>query len=218
MNITKYLIADCPMYYCVPYSSNVNLLYRDLQCQFDRTGILCSQCQHHLGMIMIFGSSRCMECTNVHIILAIIIAIAAGIILVVILYLLNLTVTNGTINGIIFCANIISINNYVFLVNNNVFKPLKIFISVVNLDLGIETCFYNGMVNYAKMWLQLFFPFYLIIIAASIIIASRYSYRILRLTYTRSLPVLATLFLPCYPTLVFSYSTPSLIYQVAINR
>ena len=64
------------------------------------------------------------------------------------------------------------------------------------------------------MWLQLLFPFYLIIIAVSIIIASRYSYRILRWTYTRSLPVLATLFLLSYNgilrtvlTVLFSYST-----------
>ena len=64
------------------------------------------------------------------------------------------------------------------------------------------------------MWLKLFFPFYLIIIAVSIIIASRYSSRILRLTYTRSLPVLATLFLLSYTgvlrtvlTVLFSYST-----------
>ena len=70
------------------------------------------------------------------------------------------------------------------------------------------------MDSYAKMWLQLFFPSYLIIIAVSIIIASRYSSRILRLTYSRSLPVLATLFLLSYTgvlrvvlTVLFSYST-----------
>ena len=138
----------------------------------------------------------------------------AGIILVASIYLLNLTVTNGTINGIIFYANAISNNDSTFLVNNNVLKPLRVFISFANLDLGIETWFYNGMDSYAKMWLQLFFPFYLIIIAASIIIASRYSYRILRLIYTRSLPVLATLFLLSYTgvlrtvsTVLFSYST-----------
>ena len=56
-NNTKYLISDCPMDYCIPYSSNINLLYPDLQCQFNRSGILCSQCQHHLSMV--FGSSRC---------------------------------------------------------------------------------------------------------------------------------------------------------------
>ena len=210
-NVTNYLISDCPMDYCLPYSTNVNLLYPDLQCQFNRTGMLCSQCQHPLSMV--FGSSRCLKCNNVHILITIIVLVA-GIVLVVSLYVLNLTVTNGTINGIIFYANIISINYSVFLVNDNVFKPLRVFISFTNLDLGIETCFYNGMDSYAKMWLQLFFPSYLIFIAVSIIIASRYSSRILRLTYTRSLPVLATLFLLSYTgvlrvvlTVLFSYST-----------
>ena len=210
-NKSKYLISDCPMDYCLPYSSNVNLLHPDLQCRFNRTGILCSQCQNHFSMV--FGSSRCMECTNVYILISIIVLVA-GVVLVTSLYLLNLTVTNGNINGIIFYANVVSINDSILLVNDNVFKPLKVFMSFANLDLGIETCFYNEMDSYAKMWLQLFFPFYLIIIAASIIITSRYSYRILRLTYTRSLPVLATLFLLSYTgvlrtvsTVLFSYST-----------
>ena len=130
-NNTKYLISDCPMDYCLPYSSNVNLLYPDSQCQFNRTVILCSQCQHPLSMV--FGSSRCMKCTNVDILITIIV-IVAGIVLVILLYLLNLTVTIGTINGIIFYANVVSINNFVFLVNDNVFKPLRVFISFVNLD------------------------------------------------------------------------------------
>ena len=207
----KYLISNCPKDYCLPYPTNINLLHPDLQCQFNRTDILCSQCQYPLSMV--FASSRCIKCTNLHILIAIIV-IVAGIILVVLLYVLNLTVTNGSINGIIFYANIISINDSVFLLNDNVFKPLRVFISFANLDLGIETCFYNGMDSYAKVWLQLFFPSYLIIIAISIIIASRYSTRILRLTYTRSLPVLATLFLLSYTgvlrtvlTVLFSYST-----------
>ena len=210
-NNTNYLISDCPMDYCLPYSSYVNLLYPDSQCQFNRTGVLCSQCQQPLSMV--FGSSRCTECTNIHVLITIIV-IVAGIVLVVSLYLLNLTVTKGTINGLILYANIISINDSYFLINNNVFKPLQVFISFTNLDLGIETCFYNGMDSYAKMWLQLFFSFYLIIIATLIIIGSRYSSRIFRLTSSRSLPVLATLFLLSYTgvlrtvsTVLFSYST-----------
>ena len=90
-----------------------------------------------------------MKCTNLHILITIIV-IVAGIVLVVLLYLLNLTVTKGTISGIIFYANIVSINDSVFLVNNNVLKPLKVFISFVNLDLGIDICFYNGMDTYDK--------------------------------------------------------------------
>ena len=59
--IGKYLISDCPMDYCLPLSSNVNFLYPDTQCQFSRTGILCSQCPHPLSMV--FASSRCVKCT-----------------------------------------------------------------------------------------------------------------------------------------------------------
>ena len=222
-NDTKYLTGNCFMDYCLPYSSNVFLTNPDTQCQFNRTGILCSQCQHPLSMV--FGSSRCMKCINLHI-LIIILIILAGVILVTLIYLLNLTVTNGTVNGIILYVNLVSINDSVFLVNDNVYKPLRLFIYFTNLDLGIETCFYNGMDSYAKMWLQLFFPSYLIIIAFLIIVTSRYSYRILRLTYTRSLPVLATLFLLSYSgvlrvvlTVLFSYSMITrAIYQVVINR
>ena len=94
------------MDYCIPYSSNINLLYPDLQCQFNRSGILCSQCQHHLSMV--FGSSRCMKCTDLHILITVIV-IVAGIALVVLLYLLNITVTTGTISGIIFYANLLAL-------------------------------------------------------------------------------------------------------------
>ena len=210
-NTSKYLISNCPLDYCLPFSSNVNLLYPDTQCQFSRTGVLCSQCQHSLSMV--FGSSRCMKCTNVHILITIIV-IMAGIGLLMLLYALNLTVTKATINGLILYANVISINDSVFLVNKNVFIPLKLFISFINLNIGIETCFYNGMSTYVKIWLQLFFPTFLIFIAFFIILISRYSYRIMRMTYKRAVPVLATLFLLSYTnvlrtvlTVLFSYST-----------
>ena len=110
-----------------------------------------------------------MECTNVHILVTIVVLVA-GIILVVSVYLLNLTVTNGTINEIIFNAYIISINDSIFLSNINILKPLRVFVSFANLDLGIETCFYNGMDSCAKMWLL---SFYLIIIATSVIKRSK---------------------------------------------
>ena len=210
-NGVKYLLSKCFLDYCLQQPLAINLSNPDLQCQFNRGGISCSQCKH--GLSMVFGSSRCMKCTNVYLLVSLII-IVAGIILVVLMYVLNLTVTCGTINGFILYANIVSINNTAFLTNDNVFKPLKLFISFANLDLGIETCFYNGMDSYAKMWLQLFFPLYLIMIATFIIISSRHCYRIQRLTYTRSLPVLATLFLLSYmgilrgtSMVLFSYST-----------
>ena len=112
-------------------------------------------------------------------------------------------------------TNIISINDHVFFTDTkHIFTPVYTFISLANLDLGIQTCFYNGMDDYAKMWLQLAFPFYLIFIATLLIITSRYSITVQRITARRVLPVLATLFLLPYTkilrtvsSVLFSYST-----------
>ena len=133
--------------------------------------------------------------------------------MVLVLFILNLTVTDGTINAFIFYVNIISINTPLFFPQLEKFTPAYTFISIANLDLGIQTCFYNGMDDYAKMLLQLAFPFYLMFIATSFIITSRYSTTIQRLTARRALPVLATLFLLSYTkillvvsSVLFSYS------------
>ena len=134
-----------------------------------------------------------------------------GIIVVFLLFYFNLTITDGTINGFILYANIVSINSPIFFPQ---FTPTYTFISLANLDLGIPICFYNGMDDYAKMWLQLVFPFYLIFIATLIIITSHHSTTIQRLTAHRALPVLATLFLLSYAkilrivsSVLFFYST-----------
>ena len=86
----------------------------------------------------------------------------AGLVLVLLLFILNLTVTDGDINGFILYVNIISINNHVlFPQYSNSINIFYVLISLGNLDLGIPTCFYNGMDDYAKIWLQLAFPAYL---------------------------------------------------------
>ena len=98
--------------------------------------------------------------------------------------------------------------------DENDVSPARIFISLANLDLGIPICFYNGMDDYAKMWLQLAFPFYLVFTAICLILASRYFPTVQRLTARRALPVLATWFLLSYTkilltvsSVLFSYST-----------
>ena len=200
----------CPFDYCLPHSSHLNLSTPDSQCQFHRSGLLCGQCQQ--GLSAVFGSSQCKHCSNVYLLLLIPIGIA-GLVLVLILFVLNLTVTDGNINSFLLSVNIMSINfSFIFPTSNN--PVMHTFISLANLDLGIEICFYDGMDEYVKRWLQLAFPAYLIFIAMVIIITSRYSIRIQRLTASRALPVLATLFLLSYTkvlltvsNVLFSYST-----------
>ena len=111
----------------------------------------------------------------------------------------------------------ISINDSVFLVNGNVFKPLQVFISFVNLNIGFEICFCDEMDSYAKIWLQLFFPFYLTLIATSVIFLSYFSSKILRLTFTRSLTVLATLLQLSYCNILRTVITVLFFYSTVIH-
>ena len=53
------------------------------------------------------GSSRCIECSNSHNVALLLAFAAAGVFLVFFILVLNLTVTQGLINGVIFYANII---------------------------------------------------------------------------------------------------------------
>ena len=208
---TYHISLHCPFHYCLPHSSHLNFFTPNSQCQFNKSGFLCGHCQQ--GLSSVFSSSYCNTCSNIYLLLIIPI-IVVGFILVLLLFVLNLTVTDGAVNGFILYVNIISINTPILFPNVNHFTPAYTFISLANLDLGIQTCFYNGMDDYAKMCLQLAFPFYLIFIATLIIITSRYSTTIQRLTARRALPVLATLFLLSYTkilrivsSVLFFYST-----------
>ena len=208
------LSLRCPFFYCLPHLSHLNFSTPNSQCQFNRSGILCGHCQQ--GLSTIFGSSHCQQCSNIYLFLIVPIAIA-GLVLVLLLFILNLTVTDGTINAFILYVNIVSINTPVFFPQLHNFTTAYTFISLANLDLGIQTCFYDGMDDYAKMWLQLAFPFYLIFIATSLIITSRYSTTIQRLTARRALPVLATLFLLSYTKILLIVSTALFYYSTIIH-
>ena len=187
----SYVISSqCPFDYCLPHLSHLNLSDPDLQCQFNRSGVLCGECKQ--GLSAVFGSSQCKHCSNYYVFIIVPIAIA-GIVLVIMLFIFNLTVTDGIINTLIFYVNIISINYSQFCFDSH--SPDCVILSLFNLDLGIETCFYNG---YAKMWLQLVFPSYLMIIAFALIIGSRHSSKLQALTAIRILKLLATLFLLSY--------------------
>jgi len=191
----------CPLHYCKSEDINLNLSYPDEQCSFNRSGILCGKCQQNLSLVL--GTSRCQKCTNTFLCL-LFLFILAGFALVFLLISLNLTVAVGTINGLIFYANVLQINYSAFFSHANpstMNKILTIFIAWLNLDLGIETCFYNGLDMYAMTWLQYVFPVYVWSIVILIIVSSHYSSFAARLSGRNAVPVLATLFLMSYAKL-----------------
>ena len=213
-NDTQYykVSSHCPFDYCIPHASYVNLSSPDTQCQFKRSGMLCGHCKVDLSTV--FGNSQCKQCSNIYLLIVIPIVIA-GLVLVIALFVFNITINNSIINTFIFYVNIISINYSMFFPKCNSVEC--VLISLANLDLGIETCFYDGMDDYAKMWLQLAFPIYLFLIAHLLITGSRYSSRIQKLTAHRALPVLATLLLLSYTKILLTVCRVLFFYSTIVS-
>ena len=179
----------CPFDYCTR-NKTINVLDLDSQCSYNRSGVLCGGCQGNLSMT--FGTSRCASCSNYYL-LQIIVFIAMGVLLVVVLFISKFTVSNGALNGIVLYANLIRTNDTIFFHNRSGYSSfLSVLIAWINLDWGIETCFYNGMDSYAKTWLQFVFPMSLI---AVVILAARYSSSLSKLFRFNAVPVLSTLVL-----------------------
>ena len=189
---------ECPFDYCKFQAVNITLTEPNDQCSFNRIGRVCGGCEEHFSVVL--GSNKCKECnSNVYILLLVPFALA-GIILVVFLLILNLTVSVGTINGLIFYANIVKLYEPLF--STEPIPFLSQFISWINLDLGIETCFYKGMNACEKTGLQFIFPFYLWFIIGLIILLARYFSKISKLVGNNATPVLATLLLLSYTKLL----------------
>ena len=189
----------CPLDYCSQELPYIDLSTPDEQCQYNRSGILCGQCTSNKSTV--FGSSRCMECSNYWAFLIVPITLVAGILLVVLLTVLNLTVSAGTINALIFYVNIVRANQSVFF-SSETNSFCSWFIAWLNLDIGLEVCFYSNMDTYTKTWLQFIFPLYVWFLVTLMITCSHYSTRASRLTANNAVQVLATLFLLSYTTLL----------------
>ena len=127
---------------------------------------VCGECLNRLSLVQ--ATAKCNDCSNIFLLLLLLFAIA-GIALVAFFLSFNLTIAAGTIHGLIFYSSLLPVNYFI--------QPsaLTVFISWVNLDLGIETCFYIEMNSQAKVLLQLVFPAYLFLLMFLIIILCRYS-------------------------------------------
>ena len=206
--------TGCPFDYCNISSVKFNFNETDLQCSYNRSGILCGQCTQ--GLSLVLGSNRCADCTDtsMYVTVSLVILIAvAGIALVALVKLANLTISVGSINGLLFYGYIIKVNESVFFPDGDV-PVVSQFIAWINLDLGFEYCFISQLDGYLKTWLQFVFPLYLWLLVVAIVVACRYSGRVSRL-WTKgdnSISALATLILMPYSkmlrniTNVFSFN------------
>ena len=192
---------DCPFDYCRSPQPGIwiNLEIPDKQCAANRTGILCGMCKADYSLSI--GSSHCMICSKLYPIFTILLIIGVivfGLVLVVIILVFNITVATGTINGILFYANLVSTSSSIFLPFSKP-NPFTVLIAWLNLSIGFDACFYEGMDEYVKTWLLLAFPAYVISLVIAIILIGRCSSRFANLIGKRDpVATLATLLLLSY--------------------
>ena len=165
--------------------------------------MLCGTCQP--GLSLSLGSSRCISCSAywpANLAGILIVAFLAGIVLVALLLVLNLTVAIGTLNGIVFYANIVAVKSSTFLQFSTPYFA-TVFISWLNLEVGFDTCFFEGMDAFWKTLIQLAFPAYIIFLVLIVILISEFSDRFAGLIGKRNpVATLATLILLSYTKLL----------------
>ena len=184
-NDTGFLVHPfCPYDFCLPPTTpdsiSIDLKLRngsDTQCASNRAGLLCGKCKP--GYSLSLSSSHCLKCPEINwpwALLIITVNIIAGVVLVVTILVMNLTVSIGTLNGLIFYANVFAADSNLFLsfTEQNFFT---VFLAWLNLDLGIDVCYFKGIDAYTKAWLDIMFPIYVIAVLILIIIISRCSSR-----------------------------------------
>ena len=218
---SDYLIyAHCPFNYCKPPISIVQINLNDLngadaQCTYGRSGTLCGSYQSNHSLSL--GSSHCISCSTHWPLLVVILTAAflAGIALVALMLTINLTFAVGTLNGIIFYANVISTNRSSFFPFT---KPnlATVFISWLNLEIGFDACFFTEMDTFWKTLLQLAFPVYVIFLVIMVILISEHSTKFAHLVAKRNpVATLATLILLSYAkflnTIIASLSHTTLV-------
>ena len=179
----------CLKGYCKNSATNISK-QADALCEGNRKGKICGSCKNDYSAQ--FGTRQCGICTNIYLLMIPAMG-GIGLLIVLKIYTLRLTLDQGTIGGVIFYANVIELG----IINPSVDKVIpKIsywFVRLLNIQTGAPVCFYNGMTDLHKQFLQFLFPLYMCLIVIFIVFISRHSTRISNLTSHLSVQVLVTL-------------------------
>ena len=171
------ILSRCIFNYCINgrfdrnYRKTVMPTKLDSQCNYNRTGLLCGSCNNEEGYSSVLGSNECHKCSNYIFFLIIVFAIA-GAALFSGIFFLELTINNGWTNSVIFFCSVVSIYDYLVLDvrYNYLFLPLRL----INLQIGVGLCFYDGMSSLSRTSVQLIFPIYLYILMVPFTILCRH--------------------------------------------
>ena len=155
-------------------------------CIDNREGLLCSQCPP--GYSAVFGSYECKQCSNWWLFTLLIYAVS-GPLLIYFFYVLKLTLTTGTINGIIFCGQIVGFINPPSVKNKGMYLLASTW---THNHFGYSLCFYNGMTELWKQGLYMMYQVYILSILLGIIVLSKFSVKISNKIANSSIQILVT--------------------------
>ena len=197
-----FALQICGFDHCISEVNRIAFDNPDTQCRSNRSGILCGGCKVNYSRVI--GTSRCLLCENNDGLALILVFAILGILLVVAVAIFNITIAHGYINGVIFCCNILSlvISFEEIIIRANF---IRFVISLLNLNFGIESCFYDGMTALQLSILSLIFPLYLGAILLAITLVFKYchsKYLAKLLTKLNITHIFATLLLLAYPSII----------------
>ena len=197
--LSDYVVSLCYLQYCKDHVMELeNLSDPEAQCNFHHSGFLCGACSDDYSDV--FGSTRCRQCNNATI-ATLLLFMFLGIFLVAVLFFGHITVSVGLFNGVVLYANAVSLYGFLLFPDNynpsN--NPGEVMLAWLNLNLGFELCFYNGMTSLVETIFRLLFPIYLLFLLIIIVIVIKYT-RIAHLTHS-PVPVLSTIIWLSYSSL-----------------
>lgn len=211
LNTTLAVSSTCPLMYCRKINNSpikfnnggeVTLTENNKTrsfCRGERIGILCGQCNRTANHSLVFGSNDCHECSNLWLLTLVFYAVS-GPLLLYFIYKLNITVTRGTINGVVFYIQASNTGVLEYLTESHdgyptikrVNKVLHGALALLNSNLPFRLCFYDGMDQLRKTSFGLIFPIYGVAIVIGIIVISRHSMWVSNRTAHLSVQVLVT--------------------------
>ena len=198
----KFIVSQNCYDYCRYSDRNVSIHKLDEQCLDGRTGVLCGACKKGLSRVHgTYMSQECRVCSNSTLWWYILSKLLCCVLLVIFLPVLNITVTEGTINGLFLYTTVL----YSYTSDSSLRGAvLWSFISMLNLEVSWIKCVYDGMTGYQYISLLFGEVFCLLFIQAIIVFLCHKFIFFTRLFGRNVLKVLATLQFVTYSPLLYA--------------
>ena len=218
---------NCPFDYCVKTPVDINVTMpstQDRQCTNGRTGVICGVCKP--GLSIVLGSTHCHNCSHYSVwwtLGKILLFAIQGVALILCIGVLNLNVTEGTLNAFIFYMNVVKFNTSYFDTSRYGSAPanwINVLVAWIDFDKVIDGCFYDGMTEIGKTSLGCTAPLYMWFLAGLIIYLGRKYSWVVKIFGTDTVKVLATIILYSYAKLISSLIaifSPTLIKSTGNN-